>query len=81
MLNILFRYLKNTRQRYKFNEIFADIEKRLSIDNKKLRNEFKKHPMWRHANVVSIHRIRDFLLSNFSIDDVKKNLQLLFYSR
>ncbi|XP_015110370.1 transcription termination factor 5, mitochondrial isoform X2 [Diachasma alloeum] len=75
------RYLRTGMHRFKGEEMAVMLKKHLRRDTDEIQEGIKRHPMWKHVDLVTIHDTMQYLLKSFDADDIFRNIQLLLYSR
>lgn len=75
------RYLRTGNNRSKGKEIALLLGKYVKRDVAEILDVLKRHPFWRHVDLVTIHNTLQYLMRDFGVEDIFKNLPLLLYSK
>ncbi|XP_063993535.1 transcription termination factor 5, mitochondrial isoform X2 [Diachasmimorpha longicaudata] len=75
------RFLRSGVHRMKGEEIAVLLKKYLNKNTDEIQEGIKKHPLWKHVDLVTIQDTLMYLMEYFDVDDIFKNIQLLLYSR
>lgn len=80
MLKLIFRYLLNTG-RPSGCDVLYYLTGELEVDKDTLLSKLRRHPRWTRVPIIHVGRNLRHLRNFFTDDEIKDNIQVLFYYR
>ncbi|XP_014297000.1 transcription termination factor 5, mitochondrial isoform X2 [Microplitis demolitor] len=75
------RVFKTEKTNKRSNELIWSLFNYSRVDVSTIKNNFSKHPHWKHIDFLTIHDSLKFLESLFDDIDIINNMTLIFYPR